>query len=97
MIDQMETDWLLDRNWVKGALGDAMCAVRRRPQPEDDSGAPAGALLRPCQPDYAGHDDRRVNAPFVTDSDCALKTGRLGRTAFRVGPETPPSAWYVGL
>lgn len=27
MIDHMKTDWLLDRNWLKGALGDAMHAV----------------------------------------------------------------------
>ena len=29
MIGHMKTDGLLDRNWLKGALGDAMHAVLR--------------------------------------------------------------------
>ena len=46
-IGHMKTDGKLDRNWLKGALGDAMHAVlcgARWPQPQDDPEEAAASL-----------------------------------------------------
>ncbi|CAI8692385.1 hypothetical protein EMIT0111MI5_180014 [Burkholderia sp. IT-111MI5] len=50
-IGHMKADGKLDRNWLNGTLGNAIHAVRRRPQSADDS-AETVAFLRSdsCRP-----------------------------------------------
>ncbi len=53
-IGHMKADGKLDRNWLKGVLGDAIHsgAVRRQPQPANDH-QEAEAFLRPCSDHFA--------------------------------------------
>ncbi|XHO06959.1 hypothetical protein ACEQUB_p00205 (plasmid) [Ralstonia syzygii] len=57
-IGHMKADGKLDRNWLKGTLGDARGAVRCRPQPAHDPAEAAASLrLCSCEPLRFCHDD----------------------------------------
>ena len=81
MIGHMKADGLLDRNWLKSAFGDAMHAiVRVRAQPENDPGAPASALLRPCCATRLAALDHRTAATAIRSANIKLNTSCSGPT-----------------